>query len=427
MTNNGNNKDTNQNDWEEAQKQEENEREFERMRKEQEARDRGDDVIDDDDEENGFQREEVMDTTNWIEVGKRIRRYKAIINVKDVTGTNKQQKMNKIQQAIGGLEKFFGIRLHNFNKEQYIMAEFGDKDTMEEACKMQIEENSDFKLKPLLNRGDDEIRNRTLVIRDLPLNVEKETLKRIMERKGKYEVTDIKTQVTGPWIKAHVTFKDPKAIDNFNDIWSIPYLKDFCRIAPATITGEEIEMRNRFTLKLANLPFGITAFDLKQVIEETKAKICFIPRTRDRYARLRFAFLSFEEEDDMKKAAEGDNQYTIKGQRLVWTEPDAKTCHKCGNPAHLIKDCDEKEQSLARKQNLAQFKKVYTRYRVPNYKKINRISYANRGPYYQEEKKIEEQATYEKAPQDTNYTKEQGKGNFDNEAKSMYALLSAIK
>ena len=153
------------------------------MRKEQEARDRGDDVvIDDDDEENGLQREEVMDTTNWIEVGKRIRRYKAIINVKDVTGTNKQQKMNKIQQAIGGLEKFFGIRLHNFNKEQYIMAEFGDKDTMEETCNMQIEE----------------IRNRTLVIRDLSLNVEKETLKRIMERKDKYEVTDIKTQVTGP-------------------------------------------------------------------------------------------------------------------------------------------------------------------------------------------------------------------------------------
>ena len=129
----------------------------------------------------------------------------------------------------------------------------------------------------------------------------------------------------------------------------------------------------------------------------------------------------------MKKAAEGNNQYTIKGQCLVQTKPDAKTCHKCGNPAHLIKDCDEKEQSLARKQNLAQFKKVYTRYRVPNYKKINRISYANRGSYYQEEKEIEEQAMYKKASQETNYTKEQGKGNFDNEAKSMYALLSAIK
>ena len=34
MTNNGNNKDTNQNDWTEAQRIEENEREIERMRKE---------------------------------------------------------------------------------------------------------------------------------------------------------------------------------------------------------------------------------------------------------------------------------------------------------------------------------------------------------------------------------------------------------
>ena len=44
------------------------------------------------------------------------------------------------------------------------MAEFGNKEKMLEACQMQIEENNDFKLVPIMNKGDEEIRNKTMVI-----------------------------------------------------------------------------------------------------------------------------------------------------------------------------------------------------------------------------------------------------------------------
>ena len=86
--------------------------------------------------------------------------------------------MKIVQQAVGGLKDFMGTKLHFYGKEQYIMAEFGKKEHMMQACTIQLEENNEFKLEPLFNRGDDEIKNRTLIVRDLPLNFEKESLKK---------------------------------------------------------------------------------------------------------------------------------------------------------------------------------------------------------------------------------------------------------
>ncbi len=428
-----------QDDWAEANQLEEREKLAQRellaqqklteLRR-QEAINRGDDYVEND--QDTVQDEEMADNRNWISVARKVRRYKASINVKHVTGTTNNQKLRKVQEAIADLELFFGIKLHNYNKEQYILAEFGDKTTMETACTRCIEEGSEFRLSSILNRGDDEIKNRTLVVRDLPLNMEKNILKKILERKAGVEVTDIKTKVTGPWMTAHVTFQTDTAINALKDVWSIPYLKDLVRIAPANVTGEEIEQRNKWTAKLTSLPFGITAFDLKDIILATKAKICFIPRTRDKYTRLRYAFFSFKEESEMEEAVHGINQYEIKGQPLVWAEADKKTCHKCGSVEHLVKDCEEREYSQQRKQQLTQFKKVYTRYRVPNYKRINRIgnpppprkeTYDNYQPGYQNRMA----QTPEANNNNRDHITEQGRGNFDNEERTIYNMLKEIR
>ena len=71
---------------------------------------------------------------------------------------------------------------------------------------------------------------------------------------------------------ATVTFEKEEALAAFNNQWSLVYLKDLCRIEPANITKEERECRMMHTLKLSNLPFAITAYDLKEVIEQTKLK-----------------------------------------------------------------------------------------------------------------------------------------------------------
>ena len=170
------------------------------------------------------------------------------------------------------------------------MAEFGKKKYMMQAYTIQLEENNEFKLKPLFNRKDNEIKNRTLIVRDLPLNFEKESLKKTLEKLSEGKVETIRTRVTGPWITAHVTFEKEDAIIKVRDTWSIIFLKDFCRIEPANMSGEERVFRNKYTLKLANLPFGITAYDLLKVFNIVKAKTCFIPKTHDKYAQLRYAF-----------------------------------------------------------------------------------------------------------------------------------------
>ena len=56
------------------------------------------------------------------------------------------------------------------------------------------------------------------------------------------------------------------------------------------------------TLKLSNLPFTITAYDLKEVIEQISAKTCVLSRTRGNYTRQRYAYVNFENNKDMVKA-----------------------------------------------------------------------------------------------------------------------------
>ena len=113
------------------------------------------------------------DSSKWIQVARKIRRYKAIINVNRISGNSVQQKLKIVQQTVGDLEDFMGTKLHFYGKEQFVMAEFGKKERMLQACELQLENDNEFKLEPLYNRGDDEIKNKTLIVRDLPLNFEK--------------------------------------------------------------------------------------------------------------------------------------------------------------------------------------------------------------------------------------------------------------
>src|SRR4051812_42436657 len=110
--------------------------------------------------------------------------------------------------------------------------------------------------------------------------------------------------------------RNEEAIVRVKDTWSIIFQKDFCRIEPANMSGEERAFRNKYTLKLTNLSFRITAYDLLEVFNTVKVKTCFILRTRNKYTQLRYAFFSFASENDMVKAAKGD-LFAIKNQIIL--------------------------------------------------------------------------------------------------------------
>src|ERR1043165_4627565 len=83
----------------------------------------------------------------------------------------------------------------------------------------------------------------------------------------------------GPYMKATVFFERKEAVESLRNTWSINYLKDLVRIEPAQMSNEEREIREAYVMKLTNLPFRVTAYDLKTIIEAVKAKTCLLPRT----------------------------------------------------------------------------------------------------------------------------------------------------
>jgi hypothetical protein len=203
--------------------------------------------------------QEQEDTSNWVTVVNRIRRYKASVNVNNLAANSINEKIATVQHAVGDLEDYFGTKIFFQGKERFITVEFGKKESMLEACQRQLENNNDYKLQPTLNFGDEEVLNRSIIVRDLPLNVDRTLLQQILEKKTEGKVTEMKIRVKGPFMVANVIFDNANAVNKIKDIWSIVYLKDLCRIEPANITKEDRDLRYAFVLKLANIPFGITA------------------------------------------------------------------------------------------------------------------------------------------------------------------------
>ncbi|GBC27496.1 hypothetical protein GLOIN_2v1769705 [Rhizophagus irregularis DAOM 181602=DAOM 197198] len=152
--------------------------------------------------------------------------------------------------------------------------------------------------------------------------------------------------------------------DNLNDyeikIWDVPldvdkqmlevYLKSF---GPSNLM-----------LKLANLPVGTYAADLKDIIIQMKAKSCFVPKNRfsKNYEKERFAFVFFDNENDFNNAL--GKKFSFNNRGLVFVNYDAVTCHVCGSPYHRVRTCPENQ----RKRNLTSthevYQQIYSRYGV---------------------------------------------------------------
>ena len=371
-------------DWSDAQAEEtEIERSNKRNKIADDAHERGDDdisVAEEDllanlENDNGNMEgiEHNTPEEKWIPVEYNTRRYKAVIELNKLNGEDTEMKLTELERKVASTDHYMGLKIREIGvqKTPVVVVTYGKKEVMLQVCEIDLRENNEFKLRPIPNNGDVETLDRTLIVRDLPLNADKELLRNILERHSQGTIEEIKTRVTGPWLTAHARFSDASAVKKFDNVWSIIYMKDFCRIAPSNASKEDIMKRNEYTLKLANIPFGITAYDLREFLDKINAKICYIPRSRERYERKRIAFISFENLEELEKAKQ--EVYTMKGVRLFWLDTSTKTCHKCGSPNHLVKECNERKESFFRKQKLAQYSKIYTKYKTPNYRRATNL------------------------------------------------------
>lgn len=319
--------------------------------------------------------EEDTDATTFIRViGNKKKRFRTTIKCIHVPGDSLNSKINNLYQVLANKDGFLECKRYfdRVKKEAWITAIFDSQQAALAATEIQLFEDNDFKLTLLKDRGDEEVQRRTLVVRDLPLDVNRRLLHTILEAQFG-EIESLKLRLAGPWYRADVTFTDAEGIERKLDCWSIQYKKDLCRVAPAYFTREHIEARNANTVKLTNLPFGTTPIDLKEILIKVSAKTCFIPRTRSRYSRKRFAYVSFANEIDLRRVLT-NVRVMYNDTELFWEAEDTKTCHKCGSPEHLVANCDEKESADNYRAQQKQFSNIYTRYKVNN----NRNSNTNR-------------------------------------------------
>ena len=146
--------------------------------------------------------------------------------------------------------------------------------------------------------------------------------------------------VINPGVKvnhAFIVYESTKSVNELRQKWSIFIMKDAVKITPTDLTEIEMNDRSAYCLKLTGLLLHTYAKDLEPLLTKYKCKTCSIPRNLDNLP-LQYAFINFESEADLieaTKAAEID----YSGRRLYWNPPDARTCHNCGNPNHLVRSC----------------------------------------------------------------------------------------
>ena len=112
-------------------------------------------------------------------------------------------------------------------------------------------------------------------------------------------------------------------------------------------TNEIKQERDQYVLKLTNLPPGTTGYDLKYVIDNCKARTCYIPRTQN-YHRKRFAILNFKDAETQERAR--DNPLELGTTILNWHEMNNKLCAICNSADHLAAQCEIKEKMSEKRQ-----------------------------------------------------------------------------
>ena len=141
----------------------------------------------------------------------------------------------------------------------------------------------------------------------------------------------------GNYQKAYVTYEPDTDMTVFNNLKSVFMYRDCVRIYRLNLSQEDIINRDTFSLKLSGLPPNTLAYDIIELLNQTNAKACFISRHPKNYKPVPHAYIYFNNQEDCDKA--GATTFEYRNKQLCWVLPDMQTCHKCGEPNHIAKNC----------------------------------------------------------------------------------------
>jgi hypothetical protein len=197
-----------------------------------------------------------------------------------------------------------------------------------------------------------------VIIRDIPLAVSEGAIKTLLRKFG--EIEKILFRTVEMWQTATVTFREEEAAKILADQWSIPFGKEHLRILPMMGEKEELERRSRYVLKLAGLPAGTTAYDLDDIKRQLQGKTMYIPRTSN-YFRERFAYIAFENENELQQAL--GQEFQLGRTKIRMVSQYSRLCYKCGQDGHIAYQCGEVRIQQDKERAQAKFISIQSRFR----------------------------------------------------------------
>jgi hypothetical protein len=276
-----------------------------------------------------------------------------------VNGNTPQDKLKNVRRLMIIHAGFTGAKINH--RTRAIDVYFNNEYSLSKMIDAKI---SDFKSQNFVIINSKEQRekekDRTIRVTDIPLNVKSEDIKNFFENEG--NITRFSMITRGVWQSAYIVYDDPRSIKAFYDhVWSIQILDFRARVYPLDLSDEQLEHRNAFSCKLTGLPFNTSANDLQEIISQSKAKSCFIPRSTINYRPMNYAFLQFNSARDVEKAIQ--HQIKLNGQVLYWCPALETHCRRCGDPSHKSSQC--KATNYRRNQR---FTKLYDRFKPAQYR-----------------------------------------------------------
>jgi RNA recognition motif-containing protein len=289
-------------------------------------------------------------------------RYKMQTPLNSLPGQNDSAKINNLKQALARLESFTTVRTTTQDNQKMAVALFVSEKDAARAQQVTLSDGQSVTMEAIPIFDPISAKSKMIRAWDIPLNTTKPEISAVFAKYG--EIRNISMKTIGMWQTAIIEFTNHEDFEKVSLLWSVPLKADLIRIFPFLNTNQIREERAQHTLKLNNLPPGTRGYDLKEIIKETNAKTCYIPRMNN-YNRKRFAILSFETVEHLEAAK--DTHPELGNTQLSWHNMEEKLCAICNKSDHIAKNCEtriKREHRIQEKtNNLKKFQHLYKRYK----------------------------------------------------------------
>lgn len=308
-----------------------------------------------------------------------LKRYVARAKATLFKGKNTGKKLSNITKELENKINYSFARMEYRKKSKgaYISLFFEDRKEWEKILEheFQTDAGEKFKMegKPLnSSKLSKKYEQKRAIIWDLPVNWKKQELVAEIERKyGKVEFLSM--YVGGMWQKAHVTFKDAEDTKNFLKEWSQIIGDDVVRVTVPGVPPQQLKDRGQYAVRAVGIPQGMTPKELYNYVTTFGAKTCYVPRNGF-YARKRMAIISVESQEIMEGLI--GQEWITDDFNIKLIDITKKTCHRCHDQNHLVKDCPlngrDEERNHKYKEQLDKFGNIWKKHNIGAYNRIQR-------------------------------------------------------